>query len=216
MPSGRVRRAAPRRRGLRARWPASRCCGCRRRRSAAWCRRAPSSRSRAGLARSGAARGWLAALGACRRRCAIELEQLASSSRSAGFSITLVAPSAQRVTRPVPRRRSRGPGCRGLGIVPQQVEQHEAVDVAASAEIERDRARLHLADHRQRARAGRRDDALRASVVGHVEQDRGEGRGRPRRSARTARPLRSSRSSIERRRRARHAGLAPRRSRAGE
>ena len=57
----------------------------------------------------------------------------------------------------------------------QQVEQHEAVDVG-EPEIERDRARLKLARHRQRARAGGRDHALQARLVRGVEQDRREGR----------------------------------------
>ena len=63
----------------------------------------------------------------------------------------------------------------GLGIVLQQVEQHEPVDVG-EAEIESDRARLQLAGHRQRARARGRDHALEPGFMRDVEQDRGEGR----------------------------------------
>ena len=61
------------------------------------------------------------------------------------------------------------------GIVLQQVEQHEPVDIG-EAEVERDRARLELARHGERARAGGRDDALEARLVRGVEQDRREGR----------------------------------------
>ena len=61
------------------------------------------------------------------------------------------------------------------GIVAQQVEQHEAVDVG-QAEVERDRARPHLADHRDGARAGRGNHALQALLVRQFEQDAGEGR----------------------------------------
>ena len=62
----------------------------------------------------------------------------------------------------------------GLGVVLQQVEQDEAVDVV-EAEIERDRVGPELARHRQRARAGGRDHALEARLAGEIEQDRGEG-----------------------------------------
>ena len=63
----------------------------------------------------------------------------------------------------------------GVGIVLQQVEQHEAVDVG-EAEIERDRGRLKLARHRQRPRSRGRNDALEAGLVRGIEQDRRERR----------------------------------------
>ena len=65
--------------------------------------------------------------------------------------------------------------CTGLGIVLEQVEQHEAVDVG-QAEVERDRARLELARHRQRSGAGGRDDAFQSGLARRIEQDRREGR----------------------------------------
>ena len=100
----------------------------------------------------------------------------ASSSRSAGFSVT-----PQRAHRRAPMPSLSAPEmtwtgmCAVCGSCLQQVEQHEAVDVG-EAEVERDRVRLELARHRQRARAGGRDHALQARLAGEVEQDRGEGR----------------------------------------
>ena len=63
----------------------------------------------------------------------------------------------------------------GLGIVLEEVEQDEAVDIGET-KIERDRRRLKLASHGQGAGSGRRDDALDARLVGCIEQDRREGR----------------------------------------
>ena len=97
------------------------------------------------------------------------------SARSAGFSVTPNAPM------PITDSLRSAPEMTWIGmwlvsrIVLQQVEQHEAVDVG-EPEVERDRRRLKLARHRQRARAGGRDHALEARLVRGIEQDRGEGR----------------------------------------
>ena len=61
----------------------------------------------------------------------------------------------------------------GLGIVLQQVEQDETVDVR-QAEVEGDRRWLKLARHVQRSRPGRGDHAFEAGFVRRIEQDRGE------------------------------------------
>ncbi len=64
---------------------------------------------------------------------------------------------------------------RGLGIVPEQVEQDETVDIG-QPEIEGDRIGLELAGERERPRARGRDHAFQPRLARHVEQDRGETR----------------------------------------
>ena len=63
----------------------------------------------------------------------------------------------------------------GVGIVAQQVEQDEPVDVG-QAKVERDRAGPHLAHHRDRSRPGRGDDPLEPLLMGQFKQDAGERR----------------------------------------
>ena len=63
----------------------------------------------------------------------------------------------------------------GLGIMLEQVEQDEAVDVR-QAEVERDRRRLQLARHGEGAGPGDRYDALQIGLMRGIEQDRCEGR----------------------------------------
>ena len=182
----RARHAALRRRSSRARWSASRCCGCRHRRSGSWRRRARAACAACpatSLARPGAP----PPLAGHRPARASGRNTSASSSSSAGFPVTPNAPisvtepslvgAGDDVDRDVARSRDRA--CSRSSSTKPSMSARPRSSVIASG--------CSLRAMRQRARAGGRDARPSARRRGRGRAGSRRRSGRPRRSARTDR-----------------------------